>query len=135
MVELPSGTRSAQDAAAAIGCMVSQIAKSVVFRTIRDQQPVLVLASGCHRINETLVTRLLGEAVEKADAAYVQETTGFSIGGVPPLGLTRTMRTLIDEDLLQLDELWAPAGDPCAVFRLEPVHLLDLAQATTCHIG
>lgn len=126
VLELPLSTRTAVEAAAAIGCSVAQIAKSLVFRTVAAQEPVLVIASGPNRVNETLIARYVGEPVEKADAAYVREKTGFAIGGVPPVGHAQPIRTIIDEDLLQLRELWAAAGTPNAVFKLSAESLLRL---------
>jgi prolyl-tRNA editing enzyme YbaK/EbsC (Cys-tRNA(Pro) deacylase) len=86
VVELPSTTRTAVEAATAIGCSVEQIAKSILFRTVRDKKPVMVIASGVNRVNEAKVADFVGEPIEKADAAYVREKTGFVIGGVPPIG-------------------------------------------------
>jgi prolyl-tRNA editing enzyme YbaK/EbsC (Cys-tRNA(Pro) deacylase) len=128
VVELPESTRSAQEAANAIGCQVEQIVKSLVFRSRNSGHPVLVLASGPNRVNEVRLAELNGEPVARADAGYVREHTGFTIGGVPPLGHTERLRTFIDEDLLRYDELWAAAGTPHAVFRLTPTELLSLAE-------
>jgi len=105
---------------------VAQIAKSIVFRTVHAQRPVLVVASGANRVNETRVAALLGEPIEKADAAYVRARTGFAIGGIPPIGHPQPIPTLLDEDLLRLGELWAAAGTPNSVFKLsaETLHAL-----------
>lgn len=117
-VEFPDGTRTAADAAAAIGCEVAQIVKSLVF--VRDGSPVLVLCSGANTVD----ARALGLA--KADAALVREITGFAIGGVPPYGWrTAPAETLLDEDLMALAELWAAAGTPRTVFPLTPVQLAE----------
>ena len=86
VVELPSSTRTAVEAAAAVNCSVEQIAKSILFRTVEGKRPVMVIASGVNRVNEHRVADILGELIEKADAAYVREKTGFVIGGVPPFG-------------------------------------------------
>ena len=126
VVELPSSTRTAIEAAAAIGCSVAQIAKSIVFRTVNDKQPIMVIASGVNRVNEARIADLVGEPIEKADAAYVKEQTGFVIGGVPPLGHTKPINTIIDEDLLQMEELWAAAGSANSVFKLSGRHLLEM---------
>lgn len=125
VVELPQSTRTAAEAAAAIGCTVAQIAKSILFRAA-DGSPVLVVASGVNRIDEAKVAALLGRPIGKADAAYVRERTGFAIGGIPPLGHAEAIETLVDEDLLELGEIWAAAGTPNAVFRLEPADLAEL---------
>lgn len=116
--EFPEGTRTAADAAAAIGCEVAQIVKSLVFR--RGDDAVLVLCSGANTVDEAAL------GVQKADAAFVREHTGFAIGGVPPYGWrTPPAETILDEDLLALGELWAAAGTPRAVFPLSPVELLE----------
>lgn len=86
VIELAQSTRSASDAAAAIGCTVGQIAKSIVFRTVQARVPILVIASGANRVDEARIADLIGEPIEKADAGYVREKTGFAIGGIPPAG-------------------------------------------------
>ncbi len=126
VIELPDTTRSAAEAAQAIGCEVGQIAKSLIFQTSQTHQPVLIIASGPNRVNEQKIGQLLGEAIEKADADFVRQKTGFAIGGVPPIGHTETPRTFIDEALLQYNEIWAAAGTPHAVFRLAPADLLTM---------
>jgi prolyl-tRNA editing enzyme YbaK/EbsC (Cys-tRNA(Pro) deacylase) len=126
VVQLPDSTRSAAEAAAAIGCEVAHIAKSLVFRGERSGAPVLVIASGANRVDENAVAERIGEPVGKADADYVREQTGFSIGGVPPVGHLSRLRTLIDVDLLSLAEIWAAAGTPNAVFKLNPSQLMQL---------
>lgn len=125
VVELPQSTRTAAEAAAAIGCMVAQIAKSIVFRR-DDGAAVLVVASGANRVDEAKVAALAGGAIGKADAAFVREKTGFVIGGVPPLGHPAPILTLLDHDLLELPAIWAAAGTPNAVFRLVPADLPEL---------
>lgn len=129
VVELTAGTRTAQNAADAVGCTVGQIVKSLVFRTCDTGRPVLVLASGVNRVNEQRLGDALGEPIEKADADFVRTQTGFVIGGVPPVGHIAPLRTLIDEDLLQYDVLWAAAGTPNAVFQLRATDLVRLADA------
>jgi len=130
VVELPSSTRTAVEAAAAIGCSVAQIAKSILFRTVKDKKPVMVIASGVNRVNEVRVAEFLGEPIEKADAAYVRERTGFVIGGVPPIGHAEPIYTIIDEDLFKLDEIWAAAGTPNSVFKLSAASLLEMTAGT-----
>ena len=125
VVEFTQTTRSAADAAAAIGCTVAQIAKSIMFRAASGA-PVLVIASGPNRIDEAKVAAALGEPIGKADADFVRTATGFAIGGVPPLGHAQTPRTLIDRDLLALPTIWAAAGTPNAVFQLTPDALVDM---------
>jgi prolyl-tRNA editing enzyme YbaK/EbsC (Cys-tRNA(Pro) deacylase) len=127
VVALPASTRTAAEAAAAVGCQVGQIAKSIVFRTGSSDRPVLVIASGSNRVNESKVAALLAEPLGKADADFVRRRTGFVIGGVPPLGHAEPLETFVDEDLLQYDEIWAAAGTPHAVFRLTPGNLVRMA--------
>jgi prolyl-tRNA editing enzyme YbaK/EbsC (Cys-tRNA(Pro) deacylase) len=126
VVILPGSTRTAEEAAAAVGCQVSQIAKSLVFRGRDSGRPVLVIACGANRVDERLVAELIGEALAKADADFVREQTGFAIGGVPPIGHRQPILTLIDEDLLAFDEIWAAAGTSHAVFPSEPEELVRL---------
>ncbi|MGB9699813.1 MAG: YbaK/EbsC family protein [Thermodesulfobacteriota bacterium] len=121
--ELPQSTRTAQEAAQAIGCTVGQIAKSLVFRGLQSGQAILVVASGANRVNEARLADLVGEPIAKADAAFVRRHTGFAIGGVPPVGHACALETYIDQDLLQYKEIWAAAGTPHAVFRLTPEDL------------
>ena len=126
VVELPATTRSAADAANAIGCKVEQIAKSIVFRAKSTDRPILVIASGVNRVNEKRVGELLSEPIGKADADFVRKTTGFAIGGVPPLGHLQKLEIFIDEDLLNGDKIWAAAGTPNAVFGLMPADLVKM---------
>lgn len=121
--ELPQSTRTAQEAAQAIGCTVGQIAKSLVFRGVHTGKAILVVASGLNRVNEARLAELAGEPIAKADAAFVRKHTGFAIGGVPPVGHSSPLETYIDKDLLQYKEIWAAAGTPHAVFRLTPEEL------------
>lgn len=126
VVEMAASTRTAQDAADALGCAVAQIAKSLVFRGATSGLPILVIASGAHRVNEARLADLAGEPIAKAAAAFVQECTGFAIGGVPPLGHRTPPRVFIDADLLQFMVIWAAAGSPRAVFQLAPTDLPHL---------
>lgn len=130
VVEFPETTRTAAEAAAAIGCSVGQIAKSLIFRAVPSDRPVLVIASGANRVNEKAVAAALGERIERADAAFVRAKTGFAIGGVPPVGHAEPPVTFIDEDLRRFDEIWAAAGTPFAVFRLTPAELEALTGGT-----
>ena len=125
VLEFDAGTRTAEDAAAAIGCTVAQIAKSLVFRAANGRS-VLVVASGAHRVDESKVAALVGEPIARGDADFVREATGFAIGGVPPVGHRTAPVTLIDQSLMRLDEIWAAAGTPNAVFRLAPADLVEL---------
>lgn len=135
VVELPASTRTAQEAADAIGCTVAQIAKSLVFRAGDSGDAVLVIASGTNRVNTARLADLIGETIGKADADFVRETTGFVIGGVPPVGHAQRLRTFIDQDLQQHATIWAAAGTPRAVFKLTPGDLIamtggDVVQVT-----
>ncbi len=133
VVELPASTRSAVEAAQAVGCRLEQIVKSLIFRS-RSDRAVLVIASGSNRVNEKKVGELLGEPIGKADADFVRQQTGFAIGGVPPVGHTQPPVTFIDEDLLKLDEIWAAAGTPNAVFRLTPAELVKITSGRVIKI-
>ena len=132
--EFPRSTRTAAEAAAAIGCEVAQIAKSLVFRARASGRPVLVIASGANRVDEKAVAALIGEKIGRADAGFVRAATGFAIGGVPPVGHVTAPMTLIDRDLLALDEIWAAAGTPNAVFRLTPQDLIALTGGQVAEI-
>lgn len=120
IVRFAESTRSSEDAAVAVGCRVGQIAKSLVFRTREMDQPVLVIASGANQVDPERVGKVLGHAIARVDADYVRKRTGFAIGGVAPLGHKERLLTVIDRDLLGYDEIWAAAGAPNAVFRLDP---------------
>ena len=123
VVQYPETTRTAAEAAAAIGCEVGQIAKSLVFRAKASGRAVLVIASGVNRVNEKRLRDLLGEPIERATPEFVRERTGFAIGGVAPVGHREPPAIYIDQDLLAFTEIWAAAGTPNAVFRLDPADL------------
>ena len=134
VVELPDSTRTAAEAAQAVGCQVGQIVKSLVFKGKRSLKPILVVASGANRVNESRIEALIGEPLGKADAEFVRQHTGFAIGGVPPLGHTQPLETYIDEDLLQYSRVWAAAGTPHAVFELDPTDLPALTGGAVISI-
>ena len=134
VLELPASTRTAVEAALAVGCDVGQIVKSLVFRGKHSSIPVLILVSGSNRVNEQTVAQVLGEPIGKADADFVRQHTGFVIGGVPPVGHSEKLRTLMDEDLLQYDQIWAAAGTPHALFQLQAQDLLKISAALLCKI-
>ena len=134
VVELPGSTRTAAEAAQAVGCQVGQIVKSLVFKARRSERPILVIASGANRVAEPLIESLIGEALGKADADFVRQHTGFAIGGVPPVGHSETLTTFIDEDLLQYNQVWAAAGTPHAVFQLNPYELPRLTGGLVVRI-
>ena len=126
VVEMAKTTRSAKDAAQAVGCRVEQIVKSLVFRGKQTQRAILVVVSGANRVNEKTLGRIVSEPVEMPDADFVREKTGFAIGGVPPIGHNDRLETFIDEDLLKFEEIWAAAGTPRAVFKLTPIDLKNI---------
>ena len=134
VVELPGSTRTAVEAAQAVGCQVGQIVKSLVFKAKRSERPILVIASGQNRVDEKRIEALIGEPLGKADADFVRQRTGFVIGGVPPVGHLEKLETYIDQDLLEFDELWAAAGTPHAVFRLSPADLLQISGGQVADI-
>jgi len=120
VVELDTPVRTAAEAARAVGCEVGRIAKCLVFRAEGSGRPVLVVASGAHRVDEARLAAALGEPVTRADPDFVREATGFGIGGVPPLGHATALEALVDEALLEHETIWAAAGHPNALFRLDP---------------
>ncbi len=124
----PEGTRTAGDAARAVGCDVAQIVKSLVF--MADEEPVLALLSGADRLDpERLATALGASVIRRADGDEARAATGFAIGGVPPMGHPRPLTVLMDEHLLAHDVVWAAAGLPDAVFRVSPRALQAAAGA------
>jgi len=133
-------TRTSADAAAAIGCDVAQIAKSLVFRARGSSRPVLVIASGVNRVDEAAVAaaladRLGGARIERADAGFVRDATGFAIGGVAPVGHATPPHVVIDRDLLALPAIWAAAGTPNSVFALTPAELVTLTGGVVADIA
>lgn len=126
VVELTETARSAAEAAAAVGCTVAQIAKSLVFKGRTSGRAVLVIASGANRVDLAKVQALLGEPLDRADPDFVRAETGFAIGGIPPVGHAKALTTVIDEDLLEHERIWAAAGHPNAVFPLTPAELVRL---------
>lgn len=130
-----ASTRTSEEAAAAIGCAVAEIAKSLVFRTKQNRRAVLVIASGVNRVDEKRIAAAVGEKIERADPDFVRETSGFAIGGVPPFGHAQPpLLTLVDEELLAFENIWAAAGAPNAVFRLTPQDLIALSGGTVASV-
>ncbi len=127
VIELTDSARTAAEAATAMGCEVGQIAKSLIFQGKTSGAPILIIASGANRVNEKRVAAHLGEKLTKPDADFVREQTGFAIGGIPPMGHSQAIKTLIDEDLLQYAQIWAAAGHPNALFALTPDELVRMA--------
>ncbi len=135
VVELPASTRTAVEAAQAVGCNVGQIVKSLIFKGRDSGRPLLILASGANRVDLEKAAAAVGDALDKADADFVRQHTGFAIGGVPPLGHTEALETLIDVDLLQYPEVWAAAGTPNAVFCLSPADLQRVTGGRVVNIA
>lgn len=128
VVRFPDGTRTAEDAARAVGCAVGQIVKSLVF--IVDGDPVIALVSGSDRLDPQRLAAVMGGShVRRANGDEVRAATGYAIGGVPPLGHARPLPVLLDEHLLAHGEVWAAAGLPDAVFRVAPLDLERAAAA------
>ena len=134
--ELAGSTRTAGEAAEAIGCQVAQIAKSLVFRNRETGEPVLVIASGANRVDVKKIRESLALRLGKADGNYVKDTTGFAIGGIPPVCHKKVLQTILDPDLKKYEEIWAAAGTPHGLFKLNPGDLesmtggvwLDIAE-------
>jgi len=135
VVELPQTTRTAQNAADAIGCEIGQIVKSIILRTKMSSRALCVLTSGTNQVDEKKVERWIGEPIKMADPDFVKNATGFSIGGVAPVGHSNPIITLIDEDLLNYAEIWAAAGTPNAVFRLTPMELLRITRSIAIRVA
>ena len=128
ILTLPESTRTAAEAAAAVGCSVGEIAKSLVFRA--GKRAVVAIVSGDNRLDPAKLTAALGEDVSRADADFARATTGFAIGGVPPLGHATPVPVFMDADLFRFDLIWAAAGSPFSVFAIEPARLRDSGEAT-----
>ena len=129
MVEFEQPTRTSAEAAAAIGCEVAEIAKSIVFRGRESGQAIVVVASGANRVSEAKVAAKVGEALARADADFVREATGYAIGGVAPLGYAKPVKLLLDEDLKRYAKVWAAGGTPFSVFPLGPEELRAITGA------
>ncbi|HET9090918.1 MAG TPA: YbaK/EbsC family protein [Acidimicrobiales bacterium] len=127
--EMPASTRTAAEAADALGCEVAAIVKSLVFRAPGRDEPVLVLAPGDRRVDEERLAEVAGGRLERADPRFVKERTGFAIGGVPPLGHRVTCTTFLDERLLAHEVVWAAAGTPRSVFPVDPRILAEVTSA------
>ena len=125
--EFPQGTRTAVDAARAVGCEVGQIVKSLVF--VAGGRPVVALVSGANRLDEKRLGQVAGHPVTKADADTAQAATGFAIGGVPPFGHATELPVFMDRDLFGYAVVWAAAGRPDSVFEIQPDRLRELSKA------
>lgn len=129
IVEMPSSTRTAEEAAAACGCSVGQIVKSLIFRGKQSGRPILLLVSGSNRVDLAKAAAAIGEEITRPDATYVRDVTGFAIGGIPPFGHDTPMFTGFDASLLNHKVVWAAAGTPNAVMALEPQTLVNVINA------
>jgi prolyl-tRNA editing enzyme YbaK/EbsC (Cys-tRNA(Pro) deacylase) len=119
-----------------IGCDIAEIAKSIIFRTKKTNQPVLVIASGRNRINEKQIAAYIGEQILRADADFVRDATGFAIGGIPPFGhKNKIPHIFIDHDLVNFEVLWAAAGTPNSVFRILPKDLVKMSEGQITNIN
>ncbi|KAF3996789.1 YbaK/EbsC family protein [Glaciimonas immobilis] len=134
VVMLPASGKTSAEAAAGLGCSVAEIAKSIVFRRLSDDAAVMVVASGSNRVDEAKVAAIVG-ALGKADARFVKERIGYAIGGVCPIGHVGKTIMLIDQDLLALDNVWAAAGHPHAVFNLTPQQLVAMTAAPVADVA
>lgn len=135
IVELEKTARSAKEAAEALDVRVEQIVKSLVFRAPESGRHILVVASGPNRVDEKKISDLLSEPIEKADAGFVREKTGFAIGGVPPVAHAEEPVTFVDEALLREEEVWAAAGHTHAVFPLAPEGLVRITGGQVISVG
>jgi prolyl-tRNA editing enzyme YbaK/EbsC (Cys-tRNA(Pro) deacylase) len=129
VVEFEQPTRTSADAAAAIGCTVAEIAKSVVFRGKASHQAIVVVASGVNRVSEQKVAAQVGEELGRADADFVRASTGYVIGGVAPIGHSQPVKLVLDQDLRQFTKIWAAGGTPHTVFPLTPDELRRVTGA------
>ena len=134
VLEFEASTRTSQEAAAAIGCTVGEIAKALIFKSA-EGRAVLVIASGVNRVDEKKVQTLLGQRISRADADFVRDRTGFAIGGVPPVGHASRPAVLIDRDLERFPYVWAAGGTPNAVFRIAPADLIRLTQGRVVDVA
>ncbi len=135
VMEFDASTRTAADAAAAIGCEVAEIAKSLIFRAANSGRAILIIASGVDRVDEKKAAAVIGEPIARADPDFVREQTGFAIGGVPPVGHRTQPIVVIEESLMRFAEIWAAAGTPNAVFRLTPSELVELTGGRTAAVA
>jgi prolyl-tRNA editing enzyme YbaK/EbsC (Cys-tRNA(Pro) deacylase) len=135
VIEHEATTRTAEDAAAACGCAVGQIVKSLIFRGRTTKKPYLLLVSGSNRVDEKAVAASIGEALKRTDADDVRTLTGYAIGGVPPLGHAQPLTVYLDRDLLAFPTVWAAAGTPNAVFEVAPRALAEATGAEVIAVG
>lgn len=135
ILHLEDATRTAPEAAAAVGCELGAIVKSLVMRGVDSGDPVLALVSGANRADLDRLAVALGETIERPDAAYVREVTGYAIGGIPPVGHPAPVRTFMDEDLLAFETVWAAAGHPHTIFPIVPAALATASRARVIRLS
>ncbi|MDP6162232.1 MAG: YbaK/EbsC family protein [Acidimicrobiales bacterium] len=128
----PDGTRTAADAAAAVGCKIDQIVKSLVF--MADVRPILILCSGARRVDEEKLAEYIGTEIRIAGASEVRAATGYAIGGTPPLGHTVPLKTVVDPHLMEFEEIWAAAGTPDSVFPVQPKELVKATSGAVVSV-
>jgi len=133
--ELEVPVRTAAAAAEAVGCRPEQIVKSLVFRRAETGRPLLVVASGGHRVSEDRLATLAGEPLVMGDPRFVREVTGFAIGGIPPVGHAQAIETIVDAHLLRLDGLWAAAGHPNSLFPLTGDELVRMTGGRVAEVA
>ena len=133
IIVMPTATHTAQAAADALGCSISEIAKSIIFRA--GERAVLVITSGKNRVDDKKVAALIGLTLSKADADFVRAQTGFVIGGVAPLAHTIAPIVLMDQDLLAFERVWPAAGHPNTMFQISPKQLAEITQARVADIA
>jgi len=125
VVEFEQSTRSAQEAADAIGCDLGQIVKSLIFKGKQSNRGILILTSGSNRVDEKKIRASIGEKLGKTDADFVRQITGYSIGGIPPFGHQERLNVFMDADFFEYELIWAAAGTPNAVFPISPDELVS----------
>ena len=135
VIELEVPVRTAAAAAEAVGCTPAQIVKSLVFQGGASGVPVLVVASGAHRVSEAKLAALLGEPVTIGAPKFVREVTGYAIGGIPPLGHARKLDAIVDEHLMSLGTLWAAAGHPNSLFSLTADELVSMTAGRIAEVA
>jgi prolyl-tRNA editing enzyme YbaK/EbsC (Cys-tRNA(Pro) deacylase) len=135
VLELAVPVKTAAAAAEAVGCTPAQIVKSLVFQGAASGVPVLVVASGGHRVSEARLAALLGEPVTMGPPRFVREVTGFAIGGIPPIAHVRKIDTIVDAHLLTLSKLWAAAGHPNSLFELTPDELVSMTHGRVAEVA
>ena len=135
VIELEIPVKTAAAAAEAVGCTPAQIVKSLVFKGQASGVPVLVVASGAHRVSEAKLAALLGEAVSIGPPKFVREVTGFAIGGIPPVGHARSLDAIVDAHLLSLGSLWAAAGHPNSLFALTSDELVSMTRGRVAEVA